>query len=106
MLIQISIFIGCLFINEISGHGMLLEPPNRSSLWRYNPDAPANYNDNENFCGGASVRILDDKQDKLIKMLVCRFNGLLLEVNVVFVVINTMIHILKTMRILESMDKE
>ena len=46
-------------VHHVSGHGRMMEPPNRSSLWRfpeyrqYNP--PANYNDNENFCGGASV---------------------------------------------------
>ncbi|KAF2889323.1 hypothetical protein ILUMI_16850, partial [Ignelater luminosus] len=36
----------------VSGHGMMLDPPNRSSLWRYDPTAPINYNDNEVFCGG------------------------------------------------------
>ena len=46
-------------VYHVSGHGKLMEPPNRSSLWRfpefaeYNP--PANYNDNENYCGGAGV---------------------------------------------------
>ncbi|XP_015837278.1 uncharacterized protein LOC107397412 [Tribolium castaneum] len=43
-------------IHKITGHGMMLEPPNRSSLWRFNSSAPINYNDNQNFCGGFSVQ--------------------------------------------------
>lgn len=45
-------------VQEIAGHGMMLEPPNRSSLWRFPQDFPGaipNYEDNENFCGGMSV---------------------------------------------------
>ncbi|XP_069102406.1 uncharacterized protein [Argopecten irradians] len=41
------------------GHGRLLEPPSRSSMWRSMrngspefPNAPINYNDNQLFCGG------------------------------------------------------
>lgn len=34
------------------GHGRLEEPPSRSSMWRYGFKNPANYNDNELFCGG------------------------------------------------------
>ena len=38
------------------GHGTLLDPINRSSVWRLRKyDVPINYNDNENFCGGLSV---------------------------------------------------
>ncbi|CAG7728556.1 unnamed protein product [Allacma fusca] len=42
-----------------------MEPPNRSSIWRfpefasYNP--PSNYNDNELFCGGYSVQYEQNK---------------------------------------------
>jgi len=45
-----------LVVLEVSGHGMMLDPPNRSSLWRFDSDAPINYNDNENFCGGYTVQ--------------------------------------------------
>ncbi|XP_065168104.1 uncharacterized protein [Atheta coriaria] len=45
-----------LVVLEVSGHGMMLDPPNRSSLWRFDDEAPINYNDNENFCGGAGVQ--------------------------------------------------
>lgn len=40
----------------VSGHGMLLKPVARGSAWRYYPDAPANYEDSELFCGGFYVR--------------------------------------------------
>lgn len=36
-------------------HGMLLEPVNRSSMWRNGYKTPANYEDNQLFCGGRSV---------------------------------------------------
>lgn len=39
----------------VSGHGMLLDPPNRSSLWRFDKTALVNYQDSANFCGGAWV---------------------------------------------------
>jgi hypothetical protein len=44
----------------VQGHGRLLEPPNRSSLWRlpefakYNPTP--NYDDNQLYCGGFAVQ--------------------------------------------------
>jgi hypothetical protein len=44
------------YLEEASGHGMMLEPPNRGSLWRFDWQQPANYNDNEFFCGGVVVQ--------------------------------------------------
>jgi hypothetical protein len=38
----------------VNGHGRLIEPPSRASMWRYGFDAPANYNDHELYCGGFS----------------------------------------------------
>lgn len=40
---------------EVCGHGMMLDPPNRSSLWRFDGESPINYDDNQNFCGGFYV---------------------------------------------------
>lgn len=40
---------------QSEGHGMLLDPVNRASRWRFNSSAPADYNDNEGFCGGFNV---------------------------------------------------
>jgi hypothetical protein len=43
-------------IQKIAGHGRLMDPPSRSSIWRlpefssYSP--PINYDDNQLFCGG------------------------------------------------------
>lgn len=44
------------------GHGMLLDPPQRSSLWRDDrfPDAPVNNQDSGLFCGGFYVSISTD----------------------------------------------
>ncbi|XP_018560921.1 uncharacterized protein LOC108903286 [Anoplophora glabripennis] len=39
-------------IIETMEHGMMLEPPNRSSLWRFNLSDKFNYDDNQNYCGG------------------------------------------------------
>lgn len=45
---------------ESEAHGRLMEPPNRSSVWRdsrfdsYNP--PKNYNDMELFCGRGNLQ--------------------------------------------------
>ncbi|KAF2895498.1 hypothetical protein ILUMI_10677, partial [Ignelater luminosus] len=47
-----AILASAIVFEGVSGHGMMLDPPNRSSLWRYDPTAPINYNDNEVFCGG------------------------------------------------------
>ena len=43
----------------VEGHGMLLDPPQRSSLWRDDrfPDAPINNQDSGLFCGGFNVSI-------------------------------------------------
>ncbi|XP_019865998.1 uncharacterized protein LOC109595143 [Aethina tumida] len=55
--IRLSLFIVAAFaVTQIAGHGMMLEPPNRSSLWRYNDSLPHNYEDNQNFCGGFDVQ--------------------------------------------------
>lgn len=41
--------------SNVAGHGMLLDPPGRSSMWRAGFPTPTNYNDNSLFCGGFSV---------------------------------------------------
>ena len=37
------------------GHGRLMEPPSRASMWRLGYPNPADYNDNQGFCGGFQV---------------------------------------------------
>jgi len=41
---------------EIRGHGMLMVPVNRGSMWRSGYDTPINYDDNANFCGGYGLQ--------------------------------------------------
>ncbi|XP_054726103.1 uncharacterized protein LOC129236003 [Anastrepha obliqua] len=41
---------------SVCGHGMMLDPPGRSSRWRYNSSAPKNYDDNGLNCGGMTVQ--------------------------------------------------
>lgn len=36
----------------VLGHGRLVDPPGRSSMWRFGFATPANYNDNQLYCGG------------------------------------------------------
>ena len=45
----------------VHGHGRLLEPPSRSSAWRLGFNTPPNYDDNQLFCGGASVSIIHNR---------------------------------------------
>lgn len=39
----------------IDAHGTVLDPAARQSLWRSDKRAKANYNDNQQFCGGFGV---------------------------------------------------
>ncbi|XP_033761235.1 uncharacterized protein LOC117343020 [Pecten maximus] len=40
----------------VSGHGRLVKPPGRSTMWRYGYNTPPNYNDHQLFCGGFPVQ--------------------------------------------------
>lgn len=44
------------FIGYVYGHGRMIEPPARSSMWRMGFSTPKNYNDNQLNCGGFMVR--------------------------------------------------
>ncbi|CAG5124618.1 unnamed protein product [Candidula unifasciata] len=37
---------------QVLGHGRLMDPPARNSMWRLGFPNPVNYNDNELYCGG------------------------------------------------------
>ncbi|GAB6030370.1 hypothetical protein CHUAL_007249 [Chamberlinius hualienensis] len=54
MLILKSLIFAVALAVSVNGHGRLMEPPNRSSLWRVGYAAPANYDDNQLYCGGYS----------------------------------------------------
>ncbi|WAR15625.1 hypothetical protein MAR_005730 [Mya arenaria] len=51
-----SIFLIVFMMANVEGHGRLIEPPGRSSMWRFGFDTPKNYNDNQLFCGGKWVQ--------------------------------------------------
>lgn len=42
-------------IREVKSHGRLVEPPGRSTMWRFGYKNPPNYDDMGLFCGGFSV---------------------------------------------------
>ena len=42
-------------VPEVAGHGRLIEPPSRGSMWRFGFKSPENYDDNQLFCGGSWV---------------------------------------------------
>ncbi|XP_072763660.1 uncharacterized protein [Anoplolepis gracilipes] len=44
-------------LQEIYGHGVMMDPINRASAWRKGFPVPPNYTDNEYFCGGREVQI-------------------------------------------------
>ena len=43
------------WMGMVDGHGMILDPPGRSSLYRYGFNVNPNYDDNALNCGGYSV---------------------------------------------------
>ena len=55
---------------EIRGHGRLRVPPSRGSMWREGFNTPINYNDNELFCGGAWVNVLQSDPSTVKKTYV------------------------------------
>jgi hypothetical protein len=46
----------CSFNNLVNGHGRLHDPPARTTAWRYDKSFPAEYTDNQMFCGGFAVQ--------------------------------------------------
>ncbi|KAF7418619.1 hypothetical protein HZH68_001272 [Vespula germanica] len=53
------ILLSCMaFVNliQIHGHGMMMDPVNRSSAWKKHFPVPPNFNDNELFCGGFAIQ--------------------------------------------------
>jgi len=54
LLFLIAFHVAVLFISEVKPHGRLIEPPSRSTMWRYGFNTPPNYNDHELYCGGYS----------------------------------------------------
>ncbi|KAK0058915.1 solute carrier family 25 (mitochondrial carrier protein) member 16 [Biomphalaria pfeifferi] len=45
----------------VEGHGRLIEPPSRATMWRQGYPTPENYDDNQLFCGGVGVQYGENK---------------------------------------------
>nr|CAD7405378.1 unnamed protein product [Timema poppensis] len=43
-------------VAQVRGHGMVMDPVSRSSMWRMGFHTPVNYDDDGNFCGGFSTQ--------------------------------------------------
>ncbi|XP_060528858.1 uncharacterized protein LOC132703549 [Cylas formicarius] len=57
MLTWATLAVACLhLVHHAAGHGRLMDPPARNSMWRFGFPNPVNYNDNELYCGGYSVQ--------------------------------------------------
>ncbi|CAL8120249.1 unnamed protein product [Orchesella dallaii] len=46
---------------KAAGHGRMMNPPARNTMWRFGFPSPVNYNDNELFCGGVKVHQIDNQ---------------------------------------------
>lgn len=51
------VFVACglSIIGWVFGHGTVYNPVARQTRWRFDPSAPADYNDVGLYCGGYSV---------------------------------------------------
>jgi len=56
----------------VQGHGRLLEPPSRASMWRFGFQTPIDYNDNQLFCGGFTVSVF--KYTTIIAWFLLNYN--------------------------------
>ena len=63
-LVLLLVFSTCLVM--ISGHGMLHNPPARTTAWRYDSSFPTEYTDNQMFCGGAATQWQKNSESRKI----------------------------------------
>ncbi|XP_045215829.1 uncharacterized protein LOC123566061 [Mercenaria mercenaria] len=49
---SVFVMIACLYVDSVTGHGRMIEPASRNSMWRFNYKNPRNYNDMGLNCGG------------------------------------------------------
>ncbi|CAH1773572.1 unnamed protein product [Owenia fusiformis] len=49
---MLGVALASMLLGLVAGHGRLIDPAARNSMWRYGFSNPPNYNDNELFCGG------------------------------------------------------
>ena len=51
----VSLTLLLFYVEVCYGHGRLISPPGRSTMWRYGYNTPVNTNDNQLSCGGFGV---------------------------------------------------
>ena len=57
IVLAIALMLCVVVMKTTDGHGMMLDPPSRSVMWKYGFKVPENYDANGLNCGGYSVRI-------------------------------------------------
>ena len=57
MMLSTLCVILCMMAERTHAHGRLIDPPSRSSMWRFGFKTPINYDDNQLFCGGYDVSV-------------------------------------------------
>nr|CAD7573524.1 unnamed protein product [Timema californicum] len=60
---------------QARGHGMVMDPVSRSSMWRMGFHTPVNYDDDGNFCGGFSSRDELETEECFSKFLLQQPDG-------------------------------
>ncbi|XP_054706523.1 uncharacterized protein LOC129216337 [Uloborus diversus] len=55
-LISLVALVHAYLLPSVSSHARLMEPPSRSSMWRFGYDTPVNYDDDGLYCGGIKVQ--------------------------------------------------
>ena len=61
-----------LLSDNVSGHGRLVEPPSRASMWRYGYSTEPDFHDNQLWCGGfkvCAVRLSDSHKMAALCMI-------------------------------------
>ena len=64
MKLVIVLSISLVLVDYTSGHARLIQPPSRSSMWRFGFKNPADYNDNQGFCGGIKVCYINYQKNR------------------------------------------
>ncbi|XP_076458575.1 uncharacterized protein LOC143292274 [Babylonia areolata] len=54
--VVVVVVVSACCVPGVRGHGRLMDPPSRSSLWRLGFHNPPNYDDNQLFCGGFNLQ--------------------------------------------------
>jgi len=55
VLLFCGVLLQLLLRDSVSGHGRLVEPPSRASMWRYGYATKPDFHDNQLWCGGFQV---------------------------------------------------